>query len=169
MADGPAAGNQISCAMTSALVRLVRRERSQDALDDLLALADSHRTAAFLEDRENWVSLDEAMALLGAGARLTEDPTFPRRVGEEAVRQHAGSQVSTLLRSLGSPEAVLAATATASGKFSTVTEMAPVEAEPGHALVRAVAREPIWPDEGRTTDALLREADAAMYRDKLRA
>src|SRR5436190_4836998 len=110
MADGPAAGNQISCAMTSALVRLVRRERSQDALDDLLALAGSHWTVAFLEDRENWVSLDEAMALLGAGARLTEDPTFARRVGEEAVRQHAGSQVSTLLRSLGSPEAVLAGT-----------------------------------------------------------
>src|SRR3954453_10740861 len=140
MADGPAAGNQISCAMTSALVRLVRRDRSQDALDDLLALAGSHRTVAFLEDRENWVSLHEAMALLGAGARLTEDPTFARRVGEEAVRQHAGSQVSTLLRSLGSPEAVLAATATASRKFSTVTEMAPVESEPGHALVRAVAR-----------------------------
>src|SRR4051794_11399978 len=141
MADGPAAGHHLSCAMTSALVRLVRRERGQDALDDLLARAGSQRTLAFLEDRENWVSLDEAMALLDAGARVTEDPTFPRRVGEEAVRQHAGSQVSTLLRSLGSPEALLAAITTASGKFSTVTEMEPLQAEPGPALVRAVAKD----------------------------
>jgi predicted signal transduction protein with EAL and GGDEF domain len=39
----------------------------------------------------------------------------------------------------------------------------------GSVAVMASVGHSIWPDEGRTTDALLREADAAMYRDKLRA
>jgi GGDEF domain-containing protein len=39
----------------------------------------------------------------------------------------------------------------------------------GSVAVTASVGHSIWPDEGRTTDALLREADAAMSRNKLRA
>jgi diguanylate cyclase (GGDEF)-like protein len=66
---------------------------------------------------------------------------FARRVGESTLRQHAGTQVATLLRSLGSLEAILAAIAQAAAKFSTVTEMEAVEVGPGHAVIRALARE----------------------------
>ncbi|MEA2443923.1 MAG: hypothetical protein QOJ12_1215, partial [Thermoleophilales bacterium] len=97
--------------------------------------------AAFLQDTDNWVSLAEAVALLDAGVKVSGDRDFARRVGAETVRQHAGTQVATLLRSLGSPEAVLNGITTASAKFSAVTEMEAIEAEPGRAIVRAVARE----------------------------
>jgi diguanylate cyclase (GGDEF)-like protein len=49
------------------------------------------------------------------------------------VRRHAGTAVATLLRSLGSPEAIFAQLASAVTKFSTVTEMEPLEAGPGTA------------------------------------
>ena len=39
----------------------------------------------------------------------------------------------------------------------------------GSVAVMASVGHSIWPDEGRTMDALLREADAAMSRAKLRA
>jgi diguanylate cyclase (GGDEF)-like protein len=72
---------------------------------------------------------------------VTGDPTFPRRVGEHTLKQHSGTQVATLLRSLGSLEAVLAAVAQTGAKVSTVTDMEAVEVGPGRAVVRAVTRE----------------------------
>src|SRR6202007_2306640 len=94
---------------------------------------------AYLESTDNWVSLDEACAMLQAGVEQTGDEHFARRVGEHTLRQHAGTQVATMLRSLGSTEAVMQAIAQTSTKLSTVTKMETIEARPGHAIVRAVA------------------------------
>src|SRR3954470_19815164 len=113
----------LCCTMTSCLVRLVRAEGGDAAVRELLGEAGWAGDVAILENNENWVTLDDAMALLAAGVRITGDPHFARRVGAESVRQHAGSPVATLLRSLGSPEAILGAITTAAAKFSTVTEM----------------------------------------------
>ena len=130
----------ICCTMTSVALRVMRAERGQAGVRDVLDAAGSTREADFLENTDNWVSLDEAMALLAAGVKVSGDPLFARRVGEQTVRQHAGTQVATLLRSLGSPEAVLNGITQAAAKFSTVTEMQAIETGPGHALVRTVAR-----------------------------
>jgi len=62
-------------------------------------------------------------------------------VGEETVSQHAGKQVATLLRSLGSVEAVLQAVAQTAGRLTTTTELEALEVGPGRALVRAAARQ----------------------------
>jgi len=127
--------------MTSVLLRLVHREEGDAGIARLLAHAGIEREREYLESVDNWISLDEACAMLEAGVELTGDPAFPRRVGEDTLRQHAGSGVATVLRSLGSVEAVLEAVAVSSTRLSTVTKMETLEIGPGHALVRATALE----------------------------
>jgi len=134
-------GRHLCCTMTAVIINLVRSDGGHAAVRKLLIEAGSQRSEDFLSNPENWISLDEAMELLAAGAKATSDPGFARRVGENVLLQHAGTQVATLLRSLGSPEAILKAVAASAAKFSTVTDMTCVEGGPGHAVVRAVARE----------------------------
>jgi diguanylate cyclase (GGDEF)-like protein len=133
-------GRHICCTLTNVVVGLVRKQGGEAAVAALLQAAGTSRQTSYLEDIENWLSLDEACALLAAGAQLTEDPHFARRVGEQTLERHVGTQIATLLRSLGSPEAVLGVVAQTAPKFSTVTDMESVESSPGRALVRAVAR-----------------------------
>ncbi|MEA2147489.1 MAG: hypothetical protein QOG59_3076 [Solirubrobacteraceae bacterium] len=142
---------QICCTMTSVLLRTVRTLKGEDGVNDMLAHATSQHDAAFLENPDNWISLREAVALLVAGVHVTGDPQLARQVGEQAVLRHAGTQVATLLRSLGSPEAVLRGVTTATAKFSTVTEMEAIETGPSHAVVRSrtlkgFARHPLMCD-----------------------
>ncbi len=135
------ADGHICCSMTTVALRLVRSRGGDAAVAELLRQAASKHEPAYLEDVNNWISLDEACALLEAGVQVTDDPMFARRVGEETLRQHAGTQVATLLRSLGSVEAILQAIAQTAAKLSTVTEMEAIEVGPGRAVVRARARE----------------------------
>jgi diguanylate cyclase (GGDEF)-like protein len=135
----PAAG-QIGCSMAAVLLRLMRARGGGAAVADLLRRADSERTPSYLDDVGNWIDYEEAIALFVAAAEITGDPRIGRRVGEEMVRQHAGTPVATLLRSLGSPEAILEQTAVTVTKFSTVTAMEPLDVAPGRAVVSASAR-----------------------------
>jgi len=127
--------------MTGVLLRLVRNGGGEAAVGELLERAKIEHEASYLENVENWISLDDACAMLEAGVQQTGDPSFARRVGEHTLRQHAGTQVATVLRSLGSTEAVLQAIAQTSTRLSTVTKMEAIEARPGRAVVRAVALE----------------------------
>src|SRR3954453_9900363 len=131
---------QGGCSMSSVLVRRVRAVSGDDGVAALLIRAASPRTAAYLEDTGNWIDYQEAIELFEAAAELTGDPEICLHVGEDMVRQHAGTSVATLLRSLGSPEAILEQVAVTVTKFSTVTAMEPLEVGPGRALVRALAR-----------------------------
>jgi len=131
---------QVSCSMASVLLTQVRTTRGEEAVARLLQTAGVPYTAAHLADPANWIWYDEAIALFEAAIELMGDEELPRRVGEETVRQHAGTPVATLLRSLGSPEAIYEQLAVGVTKFSTVTELQPVEVEPGRAVVRATAR-----------------------------
>lgn len=131
----------ICCTLTNVVLGLTRQAGGETAVASLLEHAATKRQASYLEDIDNWISLDEACALLAAGAHQTNDPTFARRVGERTLQRHVGTQIATLLRSLGSPEAVLGVVAQAAPKFSAVTELETIEAGAGHAVVRAVARE----------------------------
>ena len=114
----------------------------QRALPELLELSGSRRTLEFLEDNSNWISVDESIALFDAAAQVTGDPTIARHVGENAVRQYAGTQVATVLRSLGSPEELLRQITVVAGKFSTVSSMEIVELSPGHGMIRRMTVPP---------------------------
>src|SRR4051794_14904596 len=101
----PAVG-QLSCSMASTLVRHVRATLGDAAVQDIIRLAGVDYTAEHLDDVSNWIWLQEAVALFEAAAEVTGDQRIGRRIGEETVRQHAGTPVATLMRSLGSPQAV---------------------------------------------------------------
>ena len=131
---------QIACSIPSVLLRQVRGTQGEQAVEKVLAMAGVDHTPAYLDDVGNWIWYHEAVALFEAAAELTGDQRIGRRVGEEMVRQHAGTAVATLLRSLGSPEAIYEQLAIAVAKFSTVTEVRAVEVSPGKAVVHAKAR-----------------------------
>jgi diguanylate cyclase (GGDEF)-like protein len=134
-------GREVCCSVTAVLVRLVRGHGGEQAVAELLARSHSTREPAYLENADNWVSQKETYALFTVGAQLTGDPRFAKRVGEETVNQHQGKQVATLLRSLGSVEAVMQAVAHTAGKLTITSEMAAVEVKPGRATINAIARE----------------------------
>jgi diguanylate cyclase (GGDEF)-like protein len=157
LAAAPAADDRhLCCTMTSVLVKLVRNAGGQAAVAALLERAGSAHEASYLENVDNWVSLDEACALLEAGALVIGDPRFARLVGESTLRQHSGTQAATLLRSLGSIEKVFEAVSLSAAKVSTVTTLETLEVGPGHAVITAVAR------EGFTRRALHCEWTAGM-------
>jgi diguanylate cyclase (GGDEF)-like protein len=132
---------EICCSMTSVLLKLVRSTGGEGAVAELLERARIKREPSYLENVDNWISMDEAIAMFEAGVQQTGDPLFARRVGENTLRQHAGTQVATVLRSLGSTEAVLKAVAQSAARLSAVTKMEAIEAVPGHGVVIACARE----------------------------
>jgi diguanylate cyclase (GGDEF)-like protein len=135
------ARREIACSMTNVMLRLVRRTGGDAAVAELLARAGMRHEPSYLENVENWISLDQATDMFQAGVEVTGDPMFARRVGENTLRQHAGTQVATVLRSLGSTEAVLQAVAQSAARLSAVTEMETIEAVPGRGVVKACARE----------------------------
>jgi diguanylate cyclase (GGDEF)-like protein len=134
-------GDHFSCSMSAVLLARVNAFGGPDAVEDVLRLAGSPRTAQYLLDITNWIAYDEAVALWRAGAQVTHHPQFARAVGEDAARTLAGSQVAAVLRSLGTPENVYRAVATGSTKFSSVTRLEATDAGPGYADVVAVAAE----------------------------
>jgi diguanylate cyclase (GGDEF)-like protein len=138
--EGAESERQICCTMASVLMRLTQELAGRDAVAELLRVSGTKHDEAFLDNPDHWISVQEAVALLEAGQEITGDPQLARKVGEQTVRQHAGSQVATLLRSLGSPEAILSNMALAAGRFSTVTEMAALECEPGRAVITSRPR-----------------------------
>src|SRR3954451_17536898 len=136
---GPQTG-QIACSMAGTLVRHVRATLGDDAVTALLERSGVAYTPQYLDDVTNWIWHEEANRLIEAAVEITGDEHIARRVGEQMVRQHAGTAVATLFRSLGSPQAVFEQLALAATKFSTVTEMTPLEVSPGRAVVRSQAR-----------------------------
>ena len=136
---GPATG-QVSCSMASTLLRHVRAVRGDEGVQELLSSAGVDHSSAYLDDVSNWILYEEAIALFEAARTLLDDDKIGRRVGEETVRQHAGTLVATGLRSLGSPEAIYEQLTIGVSKFSTVTALESVEVTPGRAVIRARAR-----------------------------
>ena len=132
-------GDHFSCSMSAVLLARVHAYGGADAVAEVLRRAGSERTAEYLTDITNWIAYDEAVALWRAGALVTHHPQFARAVGSDTARRLAGSQVSSTLRSLGTPENIYRAIATSSGEFSTVTRLEVADAGPGFADVTAVA------------------------------
>jgi diguanylate cyclase (GGDEF)-like protein len=135
----PPRGNHFCCALTAVLIARVRRVGGQAAVAELLRRAASPRALEDLEDIGQWITFDEMIALWEAGALVTGDPDFARHVGEDAVSQLGGSSTSTVLRTLGSPEALLRKVAVAGRRFSVVADLEALESRAGYAEIRATA------------------------------
>src|SRR5688500_13235696 len=93
----------ISGSTTSVIVAHVQGIGGMPAVDELLRLAGETRSAAEVRDPDGWSTYGQATALFEAAVAVTGDPEVGRRIGETLLRQHAGTEVAALLRSLGSP------------------------------------------------------------------
>ena len=134
-------GQHFSCTLSAVLLARVRDFGGDGAVRELLERAGSQRSAEELSDIVNWISYDEAAALFRAGASITHHPQFARAVGEDAARRLNSSPVATLLRALGSPEAVFTQIATTAAKYSTAARLEATASGPGFAEIRAMANE----------------------------
>ncbi|MGP8060524.1 MAG: EAL domain-containing protein [Acidimicrobiales bacterium] len=130
----------ISGAVTSVIVRYVRARAGETGVTQLLAASGEHRPVTLLEDPRSWSTHDQAVVLLHAASQVTGDPDIARHVGEEMLRQHDGTEVANLLRSLGSPSELLRNVTAAAAKFTTVSSLDPLEVGDAHAVVRAHTR-----------------------------
>ena len=146
--DGPASADAraISGAMTGVVIGYVRLVEGDGGVARLLDLAGEARSAEALEDATRWVGYGEAIRLFEAADEVVGQPDTARRIGAHVLEQYAGSEVADILRSLGSPEAVLENVATTAAKYSAVTSMDVLELREGHARVAAVTREGVTRD-----------------------
>ncbi|MGH2866065.1 MAG: diguanylate cyclase domain-containing protein [Solirubrobacteraceae bacterium] len=133
-----ASGRHFSCSLSAVLLARVHEFGGEAAVTEVLARAGITRPVAELTDIVNWISYDDAVALWRAGAQVTHHPRFARAVGEDAARRLNSSPVATLLRSLGSPEAVYSQIAVTASKYSTVAQLHAVRSGPGFADIVAV-------------------------------
>ena len=137
-ADDPDVGDidrHISGSMTAVAVRYVERLLGPDGVVDMLRRAEDPRSEAEIVDVGGWSSYAQACALFEAAAAVTGDADVGTRIGEEMLRQHAGTEVAALLRSLGSPGELLRNIAATGAKYSTVTEFAALRIDDTSATI----------------------------------
>jgi len=133
--DRLAAGSHFSCVMSALMLRKVSELGGGVAVAELLARSGTTRTRDYLTNVGNWISYDEARALWTAAIEVTHHPSLARVVGAEAGAQLGGSQVASLLRSLGSPEEVYRQLVSTSSKYSTVVRIEGIEIGSGFAEI----------------------------------
>jgi diguanylate cyclase (GGDEF)-like protein len=138
---------RVACTLTSTLLKRVRSTLGEDGVRRVVQSSGVSHSPAHLEQVDNWIDYSDAVQLFEAAVEATADEQIGWRVGQDAVRQHAGTAVATLLRSLGAPEPIYEQIALTATKFSTVTEMTPTEVSPGQAVIQArnrlgIARHP---------------------------
>jgi diguanylate cyclase (GGDEF)-like protein len=139
-AGSTATPQDISGAVTSVIVKYVRDRTGDDGVARTMAQCGETRPVAVLEDLRSWSAHDETVAMLSAASEVTGDREIARHVGEEMLRQHDGTDVANLLRSLGSPAELLRNVTAAAAKFTTVSSIEPLEVGDAHAVVQARTR-----------------------------
>jgi diguanylate cyclase (GGDEF)-like protein len=143
--------------MFGALVAHVEATAGRAGVEQLLREAGEERSAVELRDPNGWSTYTEGLALFTAAARLLDDPDVGRKAGAEVVRRYAGSEVITLLRSLGSPAEILRVYPALQAKQSTVTRAEVIEVGHDHGSVGVTTCPPILRDRlfcGYTAGAL---------------
>ncbi len=143
------AHRDLSNAMSGVLLALVRRERGEDAVRRVLAIAGDDRPVPEIEDSTLWSSRDQTRALYLAAIELTGDPEISRRVGSTVLHEYASGEVNAMMRSLGGPVLVFELAPVFASKQTTITVGECLEAREGFALIshRKVPphpADPIW-------------------------
>ena len=154
-------------ARHDALTGLLDRDGFGEAIDAVLdecGRAGTHAGLLFV-DLDGFKGINDVHGhdagdelLRQAADRLVE---LVRR--DDDVARLGGDEFAVILPEVCDESQVLGAAGRVRAPFA-----APFELGPTSVAVSVSVGHSIWPDEGRTTDALVREADAAMYRDKLR-
>lgn len=134
-------GRHISGSTTAVVCRYVERVAGAAGVREVLSRAGEVRPLETIVSLSGWSSYPQACALFEAAQAVTGDPDVGLRIGEELLRQHAGTEVAALLRSLGSPGELLRNVAATGSKYSTVTRLEAIRVEECSATVTGEAIE----------------------------
>ncbi|HUY86500.1 MAG TPA: sensor domain-containing diguanylate cyclase [Acidimicrobiales bacterium] len=132
--------DDVSGIMTRAVIRFVRKFGGDDAVSALIAQSGESRSISQLEDVTSWSSYDECCAMLDAAVSVTGDQQIGRKIGEYIITDYDTTEVTDLLRALGSPAECFRNMARASAKFTTVGPMDALEVGDGHAVIKCECR-----------------------------
>jgi diguanylate cyclase (GGDEF)-like protein len=131
----------VSGAAVHVLMGMVRAQRGEAGVAQVLALAGERRSFPELADPTRWSSLPRTVALLDAAALVTGDAAIGLHLGDALLFAPAARAFTDRLRGLGSPRSVLEDVgAVIAGFESTATASAP-ELAVDHALVEVTPRE----------------------------
>lgn len=125
----------VTGATTRQLVRLVRGRAGEAGVARVRAVAGEERPAEVLEDELTWSSYGQLRRLLEAVTQVLGDPSAARHVGDALLTASVPTEVAALLRSLGSPTALLANIGAAAAKYCTVLGMEATELGPTSCVV----------------------------------
>lgn len=134
-------GRHISGSTTAVVCRYVERVAGAAGVREMLGRAGEVRPLETIVSLSGWSSYSQACALFEAAEAVTGDPDVGLRIGEELLRQHSGTEVAALLRSLGSPGELLRNVAATGSKYSTVTSLEAIRVEECSATVTGEAIE----------------------------
>lgn len=123
------------------IVEQVRRELGDAGVHQLLELAEEPRPLEVLESARTWHSFETRCRLFGAGAVLTGDPFFARRVGASILSSRSSALLRALMVRFGSPTALFRAVTIAAAKFDAACESRLQRLEHGHAVVELHTKE----------------------------
>ncbi len=130
----------VSGAVVTALLELIRSRKGDAGLAQALALAGENRPFATLGDLNARSSLDATVALLNAAALVTGDGAVAMHVGEELLFAPDPTGFVARLRALGSPYVALKHVAPVLEHFETVSVASALEIADDHALIRVASR-----------------------------
>ena len=138
--------HQLANSMLGALLAYVEQVAGPDGVRTVCEDAGETRSFDVLREPEGWSTYAEGLALFHAGARFLHDADVGRKAGVELIRRYAGSEVISLLRSLGSPSEILRVYPAISAKQSTVTRSEVVEVGDDHGSLSITTPPPITRD-----------------------
>ncbi len=145
------ARHELSNTMAGVLLAHLRQVAGPRLVDEVLNRAGETRSLEEISDSANWSSFESIRDLFEAAVEVTGDPTVPRKAGADIFRHYSSDAVTSLMRSLGEPEAVLRLIADFAGKQTTLSAFECVDSGSTHAVIEvhrisAVPAQRIWCD-----------------------
>ena len=132
----PPQERETSGATTGGLLRYVRRQRGDAAVDEVIRRAGVRATAEELDDQSRWWSYDTRIALFAAATDVLDDPRTMFDVGRAVLQTGLAHSLVILLRAMGSPRQVYRQLPAAVQKFSTTSTMQALDVGPTSATIR---------------------------------
>jgi diguanylate cyclase (GGDEF)-like protein len=120
---------------TRLIFAYVRAHGGDDAVAEVLRLADVPHSLEELEDERTWSTYATKVALFEAAATVLDDPDLGLHVGESLLGYQIGGALRLVIGALGSPGQVLRSIAKANAKFASSSSMRCIEVTQGRGTV----------------------------------
>ncbi len=128
--------HEVSGLMSRSIVRYLRREYGDQAVQSLIEVTGEDRSLSELEDQTSWSSYERCCALLDGAVKVTNDNSIGRKIGEYIITDYDTTEITDLLRALGNPAECFRNMSRVSTKFTTVGPMDAFEVGEAHAVIK---------------------------------